>query len=134
VADGAGEDRRAIEALIRETYAALSGEGGGAARFFTHPDVAINGSGQGELVDGPQMAAGMASAVVGLGYRWTAETTVIWIRGDVAWARILGTVTKPTGGTDEHVPYWTTAVFERDADGWGWRFWGGSEPQASPRV
>src|SRR5262245_3950985 len=117
VGDPADEDRLAIEDLIRDTYAALSGAGGDAAGYFTHPDIAINGSGQGELADGPQVAAGMAAAVVGLGYRWTPDTVTVWVRGDVAWARILGTVTKPSGDGDELVPYWTTAVFERDADG-----------------
>ena len=37
-------------------------------------------------------------------------------------------------GTEEVVPYWTTGVFGRDSDGWTWRYWGGSEPQAEPRV
>ena len=76
----------------------------------------------------------MADAVSRLGYRWIPETITIWVRGDVAWARILGSVTVFRNGSEERVPYWTTGVFGRDADGWSWRFWGGSEPQASPRV
>jgi ketosteroid isomerase-like protein len=132
--DGFDTDQRAIEALIQETYAALSSQQPGAARFFAHPDIAIAGSGQGELVDGPEMAAGMAEAVSRLGYRWNPDEISIWVRGDLAWARIIGTVALPKEGTEELVPYWTTAVFERDQDGWGWRYWGGSEPQESPRV
>ena len=35
---------------------------------------------------------------------------------------------------EELVPYWTTGVFGRDHDGWSWRYWGGAEPQETPRV
>jgi len=128
--DDIDRDRRAIEALIIETYGALSSGKPGAERYFEDPDIAIAGSGEGELVAGPDMAARMAAAVVGLGYRWSADDITVWVRGDVAWAQILGTVTTP----EDVVSYRTTGVFERDQDGWGWRYWGGAEPQESPKV
>ena len=115
--DDMDRDRRAIEALIIETYGALSSGKPGAERYFEDPDIAIAGSGEGELVAGPDMAARMAAAVVGLGYRWSADDITVWVRGDVAWAQILGTVTTP----EDVVSYRTTGVFERDQDGWGWR-------------
>ena len=128
--DDIDRDRRAIEALIIETYGALSSGKLGAERYFEDPDIAIAGSGEGELVAGPDMAARMAAAVVGLGYRWSADDITVWVRRDVAWAQILGTVTTP----EDVVSYRTTGVFERDQDGWGWRYWGGAEPQESPKV
>ena len=128
--DDIDRDRRAIEALIIETYGALSSGKPGAERYFEDPDIAIAGSGEGELVARPDMAARMAAAVVGLGYRWSADDITVWVRRDVAWAQILGTVTTP----EDVVSYRTTGVFERDQDGWGWRYWGGAEPQESPKV
>ena len=127
-------DESAIRALISETYAALSGQADGTAQLFAHPDIAIAGSGQGELVTGPESAGQMAQAVARLGYRWSPDEITIWVRGDFAWARILGTVTVEREGEPEVVPYWTTGVFGRDGDDWSWRYWGGSEPQAEPRV
>jgi len=128
--DDIDRDRRAIEALIIKTYGALSSGKPGAERYFEDPDIAIAGSGEGELVAGPDMAARMAAAVVGLDYRWSADDITVWVRRDVAWAQILGTVTTP----EDVVSYRTTGVFERDQDGWGWRYWGGAEPQESPKV
>ena len=127
-------DEAAIQALIADTYAALSGQADGTAQLFANPDIAIAGSGQGELVTGPESAGQMAEAVVRLGYRWSPDEITIWVRGDFAWARILGTVTVEREGETEVVPYWTTGVFARDGDEWSWRYWGGSEPQAEPRV
>ena len=132
--DDIDRDRRAIEALIIETYGALSSGQPGAERFFGDPEIAIAGSGEGELVAGPELAARMAAAVVGLGYRWSADEITVWVRGDVAWAQIVGTVTISKDGAADVVSYRTTGVFERDESGWGWRYWGGAEPQASPRV
>ena len=128
--DDVERDRDAIEALITETYGALSSGGSGAGRYFAHPDIAIAGSGEGELVAGPDMAARMADAVTKLGYGWSADDITVWLRGDVAWAQIVGTVTTPK----DVVSYRTTGVFERDDGGWGWRYWGGAEPQDSPKV
>src|SRR5688572_6816851 len=127
-------DQIAIRTLIDDTYAAMSSGEPGTARFFSHPDIAIAGSGQGELVTAPEMAARMAEGVTRLRYRWTAEEVTVWVRGDFAWAQILGHVTTRDEGADENVPYWTTGVFGREADAWTWRYWGGSEPQAEPRV
>jgi len=128
--DDIDRDRRAIEALIIETYGALSSGKPGAERYFADPEIAIAGSGEGELVAGPEMAARMAAAVVGLDYRWSADDITVWVRRDVAWAQIRGTVSTP----EDVVSYRTTGVFERDQDGWGWRYWGGAEPQESPKV
>jgi SnoaL-like protein len=132
--DPTDQDEGAIRALIAATYAALSSGEPGSARYFAHADIAIAGSGQGELVNGPQQAALMAEGVTRLGYRWTPDDITIWVRGSFAWARILGHVTVTRDGAEEVVPYWTTGVFGREADGWTWRYWGGSEPQAEPRV
>jgi hypothetical protein len=134
VDDPTDPDHVAIRNLIDETYAAMSSGEPGASRFFAHPDIAIAGSGQGELVAGPEMAARMAEAVTRLRYQWTPDEVTIWVRGAFAWAQILGHVTVTKGADNEVVPYWTTGVFGRDADGWSWRYWGGSEPQAEPRV
>jgi hypothetical protein len=130
----ADPDERAIRALIADTYAAMSSGQPGTARFFAHPDIAIAGSGQGELVTGPDMAARMAEGVTQLRYRWTPDEVDVWVRGTFAWAQILGTVTVDRDGIEEVVPYWTTGVFGRDDTEWTWRYWGGSEPQAEPRV
>ena len=127
-------DELGIRSLITDTYAALSGRQPGPARLFAHPDIAIAGSGQGELVSGPDMAAGMARAVANLGYRWSPDEVTIWVRGDFAWAQILGSVSLDRNGTDEVVPYWTTGVFGREDGEWSWRYWGGAEPQEAPRV
>jgi SnoaL-like domain len=127
-------DERAIRELITDTYTAMSGREPGTARFFAHPDISIAGSGQGELVSGPEMAARMAEAVTRLGYRWSPDAVTVWVRDDFAWAQILGTVTVDRDGQHEVVPYWTTGVFGRDDGAWSWRYWGGAEPQAEPRV
>lgn len=127
-------DERAIRSLVIDTYAAMSSGNPGTARFFAHPDIAIAGSGQGELVSGPDKAARMAEGVTTLGYRWSPDDITVWVRGDFAWAQILGSVTVDREGDPEVVPYWTTGVFGRDGDEWSWRYWGGAEPQAEPRV
>ena len=128
------DDETRIKTLIAETYAAMSSGEPGTSRFFDHPDIAIAGSGQGELVAGPETAAMMAEGVTGLGYRWAPDEVTVWVRGEFAWAQILGTVHVDTDGREEAVPYWTTGVFGRDKRGWTWRYWGGSEPQENPRV
>ena len=124
----------AIRTLIADTYAAMSSGEPGTARFFAHPDIGIAGSGLGELVTGPDMAARMADGVTELRYRWTPEEIDVWVRGAFAWARILGNVTVERDGLEDVVPYWTTGVFGREDGEWTWRYWGGSEPQAEPRV
>jgi SnoaL-like domain len=132
--DPTAPDKVAITRLIEETYAAMSSGQPGASPFFAHPDIAIAGSGQGELVVGPEMAGRMAEAVTRLRYEWSPDQVTVWVRGDFAWAQILGKVTVTRDAGTEVVPYWTTGVFGREAGAWTWRYWGGSEPQAEPRV
>ena len=62
------------------------------------------------------------------GISFTHDTLTIWQEGDVAWAQILGKVNTKLGETVVTNDYWTSAVFVRDAKGWHWRYWGGSEP------
>ncbi len=126
--------RQAIQALIEATYEAMSTPGSDVAELFGGADIAIAGSGQGELWDGPDEAVAAAAAVSSWGLRWTPETVTVWRRADVAWAQILGSVHIVRDGVDEVVPYWTTAVFGLDGGRWRWLYWGGSEPQESPRV
>lgn len=127
-------DEAAIRRLIIDTYAAMSSGEPGTSRYFSHPDIAIAGSGQGELVAGPEMAARMAEGVTQARYLWTPESITTWVRGTFAWAQILGSVAVHRDEQDEAVPYWTTGVFGREGDEWSWRYWGGAEPQAEPRV
>ena len=105
------QDEIAIRALIAETYAATSSGRPGTARYIAHPDIAIAGSGQGELVRGPGSAARMADGVTNLGYLWTPDEISV---GRVVVAQILGHVTVRRDGTEEVVPYRTTGVFGRD--------------------
>jgi ketosteroid isomerase-like protein len=76
----------------------------------------------------------MAEAVASWAFKWRAENLTVWREGDVSWAQILGSVRTRRNGMEEDVPYWTTAVFARGANGWEWRYWGGAEPQPEPRV
>ena len=96
----------AVRALIERTYAAMSTPASDVADLFGAADIAIAGSG----------------------------AVTIWRRGDVAWAQILGSVHVTRDGVDEVVPYWTTGVFGLEGDLWRWLYWGGSEPQESPKV
>jgi hypothetical protein len=123
-----------IRALVEQTYAALSTPGSDFADAFGAADIAVSGSGQGELWMGPEAAAAAGSVVASLGFRWTAEEVTVWRRGNVAWARILGSVELVRDGVAEIVPYWTMAVFGWEGDRWRWLYWGGSEPQESPKV
>jgi SnoaL-like domain len=123
-----------IQTLVEQTYAALSTPGSDFTDIFGAADIAVAGSGQGELWTGPDDAAGAASVVASWGLRWTAHDVIVWRRGDVAWARIVGAVHVVREGLDELVPYWTTGVFGLEGDLWRWLYWGGSEPQESPKV
>jgi len=125
---------RAIQALVDATYEALSTPGSDVAGLFGAADIAIAGSGQGELWAGPEDAVGAATAVSSWGLRWTPEEVTVWRRADVAWAQILGSVHVVREGVDEVVPYRTTAVFGLEDGRWRWLYWGGSEPQESARV
>ena len=128
------ETHAAILELVTETYRRMSTPGSDPAALMSHPDFAVAGSGQGELAYDPSDVRGMADVVASWGFAWNAETLTIWEEGDVAWAQILGSVHTSRDGVESDVPYWTTAVFARGEAGWQWRYWGGSEPQESPRV
>ena len=131
----ADEDtRRQIQALIEATYEALSTPGSDVGELFGTDDIAIAGSGQGELWTGREPAVAAAGAVASLGFRWSPDTVTVWRHGDVAWAQILGSVIVGSDGADKPVPYWTTGVFRLESDRWRWVYWGGSEPQESPKV
>ena len=125
----------AITALISETYRRMSTPGSDVGALFSHADMSGAGSGIGELSYGADEARAMGDFVASRGLTWTAQTITIWEEGNVAWAQILGSVQLARSTGDEDVPYTTTAVFGRDANGeWQWRYWGGAEPQAEPRV
>ena len=123
-----------IEALIRDTYRRMSTPGADPGEVFAHEDMTAAGSGQGELFYGPDVVGEVSRAIASLGFTWTAEGVRVWREGDVAWAQILGHVVTRRGGVEETVPYSTTGVFARDSGAWHWRYWGGAEPQAEPRV
>lgn len=124
----------AVVALVNETYRRMSTPDSGAAALLAHPDIAVAGSGLGELAYDAATVGGMADAVSSWAFTWSVEKVTVWQEGDVAWAQILGSVRTRREGVEEDVPYWTTGVFARDASGWGWRYWGGAEPQENPRV
>ena len=126
--------RAAVTALILETYRRLSTPGANPGELFAHPDMAVAGSGQGELMNGPETVGQVTVAIANWGFPWTAEEITVWQEGPVAWAQILGTVRTLRDGVDDVVPYWTTGVFAFDPDGWHWRYWGGAEPQEEARV
>lgn len=128
------ETQRAVAALVETTYAAMSTPGSDVAGIFGSADIAIAGSGQGELWQGPEEVVAAATVVSSWGFRWTPQKTTVWRRGDVAWAQILGSVHVVREGVDEVVPYWTTGVFGLEGSGWRWLYWGGSEPQESAKV
>lgn len=126
--------RREIQALIEETYGAMSTPGSNVAEIFGADDIAIAGSGQGELWTGRESVVAAATVVSSWCFRWTPDTVTVWRHGDVAWAQILGSVAVGRDGTEELVPYWTTGVFCFEANRWRWVYWGGSEPQESAKV
>jgi hypothetical protein len=128
------ETRLAVEALIKRTYEAMSTPGSNVAELFGAADIAIAGSGQGELWSGPEQCIGAATVVSSWGLTWTPEAIAVWRRDDVAWAQILGSVHVVREGVDELVPYWTTGVFGLEDGHWRWLYWGGSEPQESAKV
>jgi hypothetical protein len=59
---------------------------------------------------------------------------MVWQHDTVARAQIDGQVVIHRDGVEETVPYRTIGVFVDGPDGWQWRYWGGAEPQAEPRV
>ncbi len=124
----------AIEGLVAETYRRMSTPGADPGELFAHPDMTVAGSGQDELMYGPEVVGQVSRAIAGWGFRWASDETRIWQEGNVAWAQILGHVITRRDGVEESVPYWTTGVFVHDGTTWQWRYWGGAEPQAEPRV
>ncbi len=132
--DADTETSTQIEALIRETYRRMSMPGADPGELFAHDDMAVAGSGQGELMYGPEVVGQAARAIASWGFTWTPEQIRVWREGDVAWAQIVGHVVTRRDDVEAIVPYSTTGVFARDATGWQWRYWGGAEPQAEPRV
>ena len=125
---------RAIETLVRETYRRLSTPGADPGALFSHPDMTVAGSGQGELMYGPDVVGDVSREIASWAFAWTPTEIRVWREGNVAWAQILGHVVTRRDGMDEVVPYSTTGVFGLDAAGWAWRYWGGAEPQVEPRV
>ena len=128
------ETRQEITALVNATYEAMSTPGSNVGELFAAGEIAIAGSGQGELWSGPDEVRAVATAVSSLGFRWSPEKLRVWRRGEVAWAQILGSVRVTRDDGDELVPYTTTGVFGRESGVWQWLYWGGSEPQESPKV
>jgi hypothetical protein len=128
------ETSDAVVALVHETYRRLSTPGADPAALMAHPDMAVAGSGVGELAYGAEAVRGMATAVAWWAFTWSIEKVTVWEEGPVAWAQILGSVRTRREAVEEDVPYSTTGVFARDQQGWHWRYWGGAEPQAHPRV
>ena len=125
---------REIKALVDATYEAMSTPGSNVADIFNADEIAVAGSGQGELWSGPDQVIGVATVISSWSFRWTAEKVTVWRRDDVAWGQILGSVRVVREGLEEVVPYWTTGVFGRDNSRWRWLYWGGSEPQESAKV
>lgn len=127
--------RDAVTDLVERTYAAMSTPGSDVAALFAAPEMTVVGSGQGELMDGPEVVGAVAVSIAARGLPWVVDAVRVWDRGDTAWAQVLGHVdVRADDGSVESVPYTTTGVFGRGPDGWHWLYWGGSEPQAEPRV
>jgi hypothetical protein len=126
--------RADIEALVGETYRRMSTPGADPGELFAHPDMTVAGSGQGELMYGPEEVGDVSRAIAGWGFTWTPQEIRVWREGSVAWAQILGQVVTRRDGVEASVPYMTTGVFVHDGTSWTWRYWGGSEPQQDPRV
>ena len=124
----------AIRALIAETYAAMSSGRPGTARYFAHPDIAIAGSGQGELVRGPASAARMADGVTNLGYLWTPDEISVWVRGPFAWAQILGHVTVRRDGDGRDRAVLDDGCLRARRGRMDLAVLGRVRPQAEPRV
>jgi hypothetical protein len=129
-----GDTDASIRALIDQAYQAMSTPGDGVAAVFGHELMTVAGSGQGELLYGPEQVISVARMIASHGLTWVPEQVKVWSRGDVAWAQILGYVEVTEDGAVTQVPYWTTGVFGREAHGWQWLYWGGAEPQENPRV
>ena len=124
----------AIRTLVEQAYEAMSTPGDGVAEVFSSSDMTVAGSGQGELLYGPEQVISVARMIASHGLRWVPEDVKVWSRGDVAWAQVLGYVEVTEGGSVAQVPYWTTGVFGREAEAGSGCTGAGSEPQENPRV
>ena len=124
--DADTETSTEIEALIRETYRRMSTPGRSwCCSTRTSPSLDPDRASH----DGPEPSGPPKRS------RPTdPDQFRVWREGDVAWAQIVGHVVTRRDGVEEAVPYTTTGVFVRDEAGWHWRYWGGSEPQAEPKV
>lgn len=122
----------AIRDLVERTHLMLSRPGGDFAALFGEEDIAVAGSGQGELLYGPGQVIRSAEAIAARGRPWVADEIRVWRRGDVAWAQILGHVDVSPGCLSARVAYRTTGVFTLAPAGWRWVYWGGAEPQEHP--
>lgn len=128
------ETAAAIDGLVAETYRRMSTPGADPGELFSHPDMTVAGSGQGELMYGPEVVGQVSRAIADWAFIWAREQTIVWQEGPVAWAQIIGHVVTRRDGVEETVPYLTSAVFVHDGTTWRWRYWGGAEPQAEPKV
>lgn len=126
IADAACRDE--IEALVRETMTRLSTADLDLGELFTHPDMTIVGSRVGEFYQGQESVQALATSATTWGFTWKCDEIIVWREGDVSWAQILLSIKHPPAENDKIVPYRITGVFARDADGWHWRHWGGSQP------
>ncbi|HEY5436242.1 MAG TPA: hypothetical protein VIK13_13490 [Candidatus Limnocylindrales bacterium] len=71
------DTRDAVIALVNETYRRLSRPDSGAAALLAHPDIAVAGSGMGELAYDAEAVRGMADAVSSWGLTWSVEKVTV---------------------------------------------------------
>ena len=71
------DTRDAVIAPVNETYRRLSRPDSGAAALLAHPDIAVAGSGMGELAYDAEAVRGMADAVSSWGLTWSVEKVTV---------------------------------------------------------
>ena len=74
------ETHEAIQQLVNRTYQALSAPGGDLAEIFGNVDLAVAGSGLGELMQGPDEVVPIASAIAAQRMSWVPEQVTAWRR------------------------------------------------------
>ncbi|MGE7990014.1 nuclear transport factor 2 family protein [Pseudomonas sp. NPDC089554] len=126
--------RESLNTFIADALQALSTPGSNITDYFADADVAIAGSGLDEYFMGRDAVHEGLTWVATLGIRWQPRLVVSWMRGDIAWAQIRIDGHKLEDDTPIVVPYVTTGVFQRTGDSWSWLYWGGGEPQQTPRL
>ena len=62
-----------IEALVRETYRRLSTPGADPGELFAHDDMTVTGSGQGELMYGPEVVGQVSRTIASWGFTWKPD-------------------------------------------------------------